>query len=86
MVLQTDIALCEKFFQPAPRYNGRKPEMANIYDYRGKHILEHHRPEGYMDRKEFREIMDAMGIKPYKNTWTYPIRLRKEYGELWKCM
>lgn len=86
MVLQTDLDLCVKFFEPAPRYRGRNPRIANIYDSRGKHILEHHRAERYMSREEFRECMEAMNIQPYKNTYTYPIRLRKQYGELWKCM
>ena len=86
MVLDTDLELCEKFFEPAPRYRGRKPQLANIFDYRGKHILERHREDRYMSREEFREIMEHLGIEPYKGTWTYPIRLKKEYGELWKCM
>jgi hypothetical protein len=86
MVLQTDLDLCEKFFEPAPRYRGRNPKKANIGSYKGKHILEHHRTERYMSEQEFIECMEALNITPYRNTSTYPIRLRKQYGELWKCM
>ena len=86
MVLQTDIALIETFFEPAPRYRGHRPHMANISAYTGKHILEHHRHEKYMTTQEFVECMDHLNIQPFQGTRTYPIRLRKQYGELWKCM
>ena len=85
MVLQTVLNLIDELFQPAPRYEGRNPKMLNITDYGGKHILEHHRNEGYMSREEFQECMKHLNIKTFKNSNSYPIRLKKQYGELWKC-
>ena len=85
MVEQSDIDLINKFFRKAPKYSGYNPKMDNITDYAGKHILENHRVHGYMDRKVFQKCMTALHISPFPKTFTYPIRLKKEYGELWKC-
>jgi|TARA_R110000787_G_scaffold159032_1_gene272835 hypothetical protein len=86
VVKQSDLDWIEKFFEPAPRYRGRRPQMANITAYRGKHILEHHRAERYMSSEEFVRCMVHLGINVFRGTGYYPIRLRKQYGELWKCM
>ena len=85
MVLQTDLDLINELFERAPRYKGRNPRMLNITDYGGKHILEHKRQEGYMSRKEFQECMEHLNINPFFKSNSYPIRLKKQYGELWKC-
>ena len=86
MVKTTDIEWIAKFFEPAPRYRGRNPKKANITAYRGKHILEHHRAERYMSAEEFEECMEHLGINVFRNTGYYPIRLRPQYGDLWRCM
>ena len=57
MVKPTDIELIYEFFEFAPRYRGRNPKKFNITSYVGKHILEHHRAEGYMGRQEFEDCM-----------------------------
>ena len=57
MVKPTDIELIYEFFEFAPRYRGRNPKKFNITSYVGKHILEHHRAEGYMARQEFEDCM-----------------------------
>ena len=86
VVKQSDLDWIEKFFEPAPRYRGRNPKAMNITAYRGKHILEHHRAERYMSSEEFERCMEHLGINVFRGTGYYPIRLRKEYGELWRCM
>ena len=85
MVLQTDLEWIDEFFEPAPRYRGRNPKLQNIKDSSGKHILEYKRKEGYMSKNEFQECMEYLNINYFKNTNKYPIRLKKQYGELWKC-
>ena len=83
MVLETDIALIEKLFEPAPRYRGRNPKLQNIFTYRGKHILENLREERYMKGEEFDDCMKYLSISPFKNTKDiYPIRLKKTYQYL----
>ena len=67
MVKPTDIELIYKFFEFAPRYRGRNPEKFNITSYAGKHILEHHRAEGYMGRQEFEDCMEHLNINTFKN-------------------
>jgi hypothetical protein len=85
MVLQTDLDLINELFERAPRYKGRNPRMLNITDYVGKHILKHKRQEGHMSTKEFQECMEYLAINYFHNSDKYPIRLKKQYGELWKC-
>ena len=85
MVKPTDLELIYEFFEFAPRYRGRNPKKFNITSYVGKHILEHHRAEGYMGRQEFEDCMEHININTFKNSDYYPIRLKKEYADLWKC-
>ena len=85
MVLQSDLDLIDKLFERAPRYRGRNPRMLNITDYGGKHILQHKRQGGYMSRKEFQECMKHLNIPPFFKSNSYPIRLKKQYSDLWKC-
>ena len=68
MVKPTDIELIYEFFEFAPRYRGRNPEKFNITSYVGKHILEHHRAEGYMARQEFEDCMEHLNINTFKNS------------------
>ena len=86
MVLQTDIDLILEYFELAPRYRGMNPELANITAYKGKHILERIREQGYMEMKEFISCMDALNIDTFKNSKRYPIRLKKPYRHMWKCV
>ena len=78
-------SLIYDFFEFAPSYRGRNPEKFNITSYAGKHILEHHRAEGYMGRQEFEDCMEHLNINTFNNSDYYPIRLKKEYADLWKC-
>lgn len=86
MVLQSDIDLIEKMFIPAKRYNGRNWSKKNITSYRGKHILENIRKEGYMSDIQFSDCMEFLNVKPFKNTLAYPISLKKEYSHLYLSM
>lgn len=84
VVLETDRQLVRKIFTDFPkRYRGRNPVLQNVYDYYGKHILEFYRKEGYMSRYEFRELMDDMEIRPFKNSYTYPLRIDPKYYVRW---
>ena len=86
MVLQTDIDLILEYFELAPRYRGMNPELSNITAYKGKHILERIREQGYMEMKEFVMCMDVLNIDTFKNSKRYPIRLKKPYRHMWKCV
>ena len=85
MVLQTDLDLIVELFERAPLYRGRNPKMLNITDSGGKHILEHKRKDKYMNREEFRKCMEHLAINYFHNSDKYPIRLKKQYCDLWKC-
>ena len=80
MVKPTDIELIYEFFEFAPRHRGRNPEKFNITSYVGKHILEHHRADIWVE-----DCMEHLNINTFKNSDYYPIRLKKEYADLWKC-
>ena len=38
-----------------------------------------------MGRQEFEDCMEHLNINTFKNSDYYPIRLKKEYADLWKC-
>ena len=39
----------------------------------------------HMGRQEFEDCMEHLNINTFKNSDYYPIRLKKEYADLWKC-
>ena len=80
----TNYLLFDKLFERVERkYKGRNPKIQNISDSGGKHIMEKQMKHGFMKKEDFIDLMDSLDIKQYKNSNMYPIRLRKEFRNLW---
>jgi len=86
--LSDDAKLCFELFESCLRYKGKNPEKCNIKSYAGKHIIERNRRiREPCDEKDFIKLMDILGVQPFRSkvgAFVYPIRLKKEYKNLWK--
>jgi len=57
-------------------YKGRKPNLRNVYDAFGKHILQKHMDQ-YISKEEFAEMMKELNISPNKSG-EYPYRVNPD--------
>ena len=90
MVNQSDIAVCNILFEPAPKlYRGQDPEKLNIAIERAGRILSRYYWQdlglgAYRSSEQVEKCFNEMSLKPFKSTNKYPLRLKPEYGHLWK--
>lgn len=62
-------------------YKGNKPQLQNVYDAYGKHILEAYMNQ-YVSKEEFSIMMNELCIYPNKKG-QYPYRIKPEKYVNW---
>ena len=80
VILESDREIVRRIFYMEENKN---PALRYVWDYCGKHYLEHYRKEGYMSKEEFKDLMKDMNIHPFKESDLYPLVVKPEYIINW---